>query len=91
MIHKCKKSDILHLMEKEPSKRGRPKMADTRKIVSLPADLAQAVEDYRFGNRFRSEAEALRRLIELGLAQSGNQPGKPPEEPKTTKRRSRKS
>lgn len=56
-------------MEKESPKRGRPKLADTRKIFSLPADMAQAVEDYRFANRFKSEAEALRRLIELGLDQ----------------------
>jgi hypothetical protein len=54
-------------MEKELPKRGRPKTTDTRKIVSLPANLAQAVEDYRFDNRFKSEAEAMRRLIEVGL------------------------
>jgi len=58
-------------MENEPDKRGRgrPKVGETRKIVSLPPDLAKAFEDYRFENRFKSEAEALRRLIELGLEQ----------------------
>ena len=47
---------------------GRPKSMDTRKIVSLPAALAQAIEDYRFTNRLKTEAEAIRRLIERGLA-----------------------
>lgn len=49
---------------------GRPKSMETRKIVSLPAALAQAIEDYRFGNRLKTEAEAIRRLIERGLAAS---------------------
>jgi len=39
-----------------------------RKIVSLPPDLAKAVEDFRFANRIATESEAVRRLIELGLA-----------------------
>src|SRR5215208_3021543 len=46
---------------------GRPKFADTRKIVSLPAGLARAIEDYRFKNRLKTDAEALRQLIEAGL------------------------
>ena len=46
---------------------GRPKSMDTRKIVSLPAALAQAIEDYRFAHRLKTEAEAIRRLIEAGL------------------------
>jgi metal-responsive CopG/Arc/MetJ family transcriptional regulator len=40
---------------------------DTRKLVSLPADLAQLVDDFRFENRIATESEAIRRLIELGL------------------------
>lgn len=36
-------------------------------MVSLPADLAAQVEDYRFSHRMKTEAEAIRRLIELGL------------------------
>lgn len=40
----------------------------TRKIVSLPAELAKAVDDFRFENRLRSEAEAIRILLEAGLA-----------------------
>ena len=39
-----------------------------RKIVSLPEDLARQIEDFRFDNRISSEAEAIRRLIELGLS-----------------------
>lgn len=46
----------------------RPKIMASRKIVSLSAELAKAVDDYRFENRIPTEAEAIRRLIELGLA-----------------------
>lgn len=52
----------------------RPKIMATRKIVSLSPQLAQAVEDFRFENRIGSEAEALRRLIELGLEASKTKP-----------------
>ena len=47
----------------------------TRKLVSLPHELLRAIEDFRFENRVRTEAEAIRRLIELGLKASA----KPPE------------
>jgi len=36
-------------------------------MVSLPTELAQQVEDYRFRLRLKTEAEAIRRLIEAGL------------------------
>jgi hypothetical protein len=39
----------------------------TRKVVSLPAELAHAIDNYRFDNRVKTEAKAIRRLIELGL------------------------
>jgi hypothetical protein len=39
-----------------------------RKSVSLPVDLWRKVENFRFGNRIATESEAIRRLIELGLA-----------------------
>jgi hypothetical protein len=45
----------------------RPRTGDTRKMVTLPAELAKAIEDYRFNSRLNTEAEAIRRLIELGL------------------------
>ncbi len=48
-----------------------------RKIVSLPSDLAKAVEDFRFANRIVTESEAMRRLIELGLEAVKNSKEKP--------------
>jgi hypothetical protein len=38
-----------------------------RKLVSLPRQMVQAIEDYRFANRVTTESEAIRRLIEAGL------------------------
>lgn len=40
----------------------------TRKIITFDDDLLRRVEDYRFQERIRSEAEAIRKLIELGLS-----------------------
>lgn len=39
----------------------------TRKLVSLPNSMVQAIEDFRFRERVKTESEAIRRLIELGL------------------------
>jgi hypothetical protein len=39
-----------------------------RKLVSLPRPMARAVEDFRFEQRINTESEAIRRLIDLGLA-----------------------
>jgi hypothetical protein len=52
----------------------RPKSMDTRKMFSLPADLAAAVEDYRFAARIKTESEAIRRLLRIGLEASGLPP-----------------
>lgn len=38
-----------------------------RKLVSLPKPMVQAVEDFRFKHRIKTESEAIRRLIEAGL------------------------
>lgn len=38
-----------------------------RKIFTLPRDLWERTEDYRFNMRIKTEAEAIRRLMELGL------------------------
>ncbi len=46
---------------------GRPKTMAGRKIVSLTPELQKAVEDFRFEQRIKTESDALRRLIELGL------------------------
>jgi Arc/MetJ-type ribon-helix-helix transcriptional regulator len=45
----------------------KPKTMETRKLVSMPAQLANAIEDYRYTNRIPSDSEAIRRLIEAGL------------------------
>lgn len=57
-------------------------------MVSLTAELAQAIEDYRFNKRVKTEAEAIRRLIEAGLRAGeevpisglGSQGASPPDE-----------
>lgn len=38
-----------------------------RKLVAMPHELWNRVADYRFEYRLKTEAEAIRRLIELGL------------------------
>ncbi len=47
---------------------------NVRKLVTLPKTLVQAIDDYRFEQRIKTEAEAIRRLIELGLEASKAQP-----------------
>ena len=49
----------------------RPKEHDMRKAVSIPRELAEAIADYRHGNRISSEADAIRQLIEAGLHAKG--------------------
>lgn len=39
----------------------------TRKLVSLSHEKVREIEAYRFDNRIKTEAEAIRRLIDLGL------------------------
>lgn len=36
-------------------------------MITLPSEISQKVDDYRFTKRFRTETEALVRLIEAGL------------------------
>lgn len=38
-----------------------------RKLVSIPREMEKRIQDYRFENRLKSEAEAIRQLIEKGL------------------------
>jgi metal-responsive CopG/Arc/MetJ family transcriptional regulator len=46
-------------------------------ITPMPKPLVQAIDDFRFGNRVASRAEAIRQLIELGLkAAKGEKPAK---------------
>ncbi len=39
----------------------------TRKIISMPHEMVAAVAAYRFSNHIETEAEAIRRLVEMGL------------------------
>jgi hypothetical protein len=48
-----------------------------RKTVSLPASLWRRIEDFQFAHRVKRDAEAVRRLIELGLEASKAQPPAP--------------
>jgi hypothetical protein len=47
-----------------------PKATDEliRKSVTLPAQLWVAVRDFRFSRRLESDADAVRRLLQSGLA-----------------------
>jgi hypothetical protein len=45
-----------------------------RKTVSLPASVWKQVEDFQFSHRIKRETEAMRRLIQLGLA-AAKKPG----------------
>lgn len=38
-----------------------------RKSITLPQSLWAEIEDYRFPNRIPSDAEAIRRLLRVGL------------------------
>ena len=42
-----------------------------RKIVSIPRDLWEQIEDYRFKHRFKTESEAMRTLLAKGLESAG--------------------
>lgn len=39
----------------------------SRILIDIPRELLRAVEDYRYSQRIPSRAEAIRRLIELGV------------------------
>ncbi len=45
----------------------RPPVLTVKKLIAMPPALAAAIEDWRFANRIGSEAEAIRRLIQMGL------------------------
>lgn len=46
----------------------RPKTMHSRKMLSLPQDMWEAIDNFRFRHRYKTEAEAIRRLVERGLA-----------------------
>jgi hypothetical protein len=45
-----------------------------KRLLAFSEDQAKAIADYRFEQRLRSEREAVRRLITLGLAAAAQQP-----------------
>jgi len=58
---------------------GRPITGETRKDVRLnlffETKEIEKIDDFRFQNRIASRAEAIRRLIELGLEAAAKAPG----------------
>jgi hypothetical protein len=44
-----------------------PPKGYTRKLISLPPDLARAVKEFRFRRRLENDTEAYRLLIQKGL------------------------
>jgi hypothetical protein len=45
----------------------RPAEFPVKKLIAITPEVAKAIEDYRFDKRLKTEAEAMRRLIEAGL------------------------
>jgi hypothetical protein len=45
-----------------------------RKMVSVSAQSARAIAEYRFEHRLATESEAIRRLIEAGLQKLASKP-----------------
>ena len=45
-------------------------MHDPRIITPIPSDLLNAVDEYRFANRFPSRSEAVRHLLLSAVAQA---------------------
>jgi hypothetical protein len=41
--------------------------SEIRKTISLPKTIWKAISDYRFDNRLKTEAEALRRILKEAL------------------------
>jgi metal-responsive CopG/Arc/MetJ family transcriptional regulator len=54
----------------------RPVRLATRKTISLPDEVWQAIEDFRFAKRIGSEAEAVRRIIQEWLEANAARPKK---------------
>lgn len=43
-----------------------------KKLVALEPSVVREIEDFRFSERIKTESEAIRRLIELGLEAAKN-------------------
>jgi hypothetical protein len=46
----------------------------TKKLIALDPIMMREIESYRFSERIKSESEAIRRLIEIGLDASSSAP-----------------
>ena len=57
---------------------GKTPEATSRKIITAPDRLWAAVDEYRFRERIRTEAEAIRRLLQLGLDAAAGRSAQPP-------------
>lgn len=63
-----------------------------RKIVSIPVDIWEQIEDYRFQHRFKTESAAIRDLIARGLqSQSDGSRSKATDRDRQTKARRQES
>ena len=49
---------------------GRPKIMAKRKILSLPVQLIEQIDEYRYRNKIPTEADAIRSLIQIGISAS---------------------
>jgi hypothetical protein len=49
-----------------------PKQAilTTKKLIALDPAMVEEIENFRFGNRIKTEAEAIRQLLDIGLKAS---------------------
>jgi hypothetical protein len=59
--------DYMRQMSKLQPSTPRVPETNTRKTVSLPDSLWQEIAEFRFSKRFGTEAEAVRRLLIVGL------------------------
>jgi hypothetical protein len=48
----------------------KPAIFTVKKLIALDPATVQEIENFRFGNRIKTEAEAIRQLIETGLKAS---------------------
>ena len=51
-----------------------PTLYPIKKLIAITPETAQAIEDYRFENRLKTEAEAIRQLIAAGLGKTAAVP-----------------
>ena len=54
----------------------KPRPEPERVIIPMDPKLVERIEDYRYARRIPSRAEAIRQLIEAGLAKENNKPAR---------------